>query len=62
MATAQVREQDYLEYEAEVSLGIASNMLYRWKGESAMNIEGKSFLTYEWEDLNNLTASAVTSM
>ncbi len=35
-------------------MGIASNMLYRWKGEIAMNIEGKSLLTDEREELIRL--------
>jgi transposase len=40
--------------EAAVSLGIAINMLYRWKGEIASNAKGKSLLADEREELNRL--------
>ena len=53
-AVAVVRDQGYSVSEASVSLGIASNMLYRWKGEIASNTEGKSLLTDEREELNRL--------
>ncbi len=44
---ALITEQGYTVAKAAEALGVATNMLYRWKGEIAMNIEGKSLLTDE---------------
>ena len=43
-AVALVREQGYSVPEAAKSLGIASNMLYRWKEQIESQLEGKSLL------------------
>jgi transposase len=53
-ATALVREQGYSIPEAAKSLGIASNMLYRWKEQIESQREGKSLSVDEREELKQL--------
>ena len=53
-AVALVREQGYSVPEAAKSLGIASNMLYRWKEQIESQLEGKSLSKDEREELNQL--------
>ena len=53
-AVALVREQGYSVPEAAKSLGIASNMLYRWKEQIESQLEGKSLSKDEREELNRL--------
>jgi transposase len=51
-AVALVCDQGFSVSKVPVLLGIASNMLYRWKGEIVSNTEGKSLLSDEREKLN----------
>ncbi len=53
-AVALVREQGYTVPEAAKSLGIASNMLYRWKEQVEAQLEGKSLSVDEREELKQL--------
>ena len=53
-AVALVRDQGYSVPEAAKSLGIASNMLYRWKDKIESQIEGKSLSVDEREELKRL--------
>jgi len=53
-AVALVREQGYSVPEAAKSLGIASNMLYRWKEQIDAQLEGKSLSVDEREELKRL--------
>jgi transposase len=53
-AVALVREQGYSVPEAAKSLGIASNMLYRWKEQIESQLEGKSLSVDEREELKRL--------
>lgn len=53
-AVALVREQGYSVPEAAKSLGLASNMLYRWKEQIESQLEGKSITVDEREELNRL--------
>ncbi len=53
-AVALVREQGYSVPEAAKSLGLASNMLYRWKEQIETQLEGKSISVDEREELNRL--------
>ncbi len=53
-AVALVREQGYSVPEAAKSLGIASNMLYRWKEQLESQREGKSLSIDEREELKQL--------
>jgi len=53
-AVALVREQGYTVPEAAKSLGIASNMLYRWKDQIESQLEGKTLSVNEYEELNQL--------
>ena len=53
-AVALVREQGYTVPEAAKSLGIASNMLYRWKEQIDAQLEGKSLSVDEREELKRL--------
>ena len=53
-AVALVREQGYSVPEAGKSLGLASNMLYRWKEQIESQLEGKSISVDEREELNRL--------
>ena len=43
-AVALIRDQGYTVPEAAKSLGIASNILYRWKDKIASDLEGISFI------------------
>ena len=53
-AVALVREQDYFVPEAAKLVGIASNMLYRWKEQIESQLEGKSLSVDEREELKRL--------
>ena len=53
-AVALVREQGYSVPEAAKSLGIASNMLYRWKEQVESQLEGKSLSEGERDELKRL--------
>ena len=53
-AVALVREQGYSVPEAAKSLGLASNMLYRWKERIESQLEGKSLTIDEQEELKRL--------
>ncbi len=53
-AVALVREQGYSVPEAAKSLGIASNMLYRWKNQIESQLEGKSLSEDERDELKQL--------
>ena len=53
-AVALVREQGYSVPEAARTLGIASNMLYRWKEQIEAQLEGKSLSVDEREELKRL--------
>jgi len=53
-AVALVREQGYSVPEAAKSLGIASNMLYRWKERFEAQLEGKVLSEDERAELKQL--------
>ncbi len=53
-AVALVREQGYSVPEAAKLLGLASNMLYRWKEQIESQFEGKSLSADEREELKRL--------
>ena len=53
-AVALVREQGYSVPEAARSLGIASNMLYRWKERFEAQLEGKVLSEDERDELKQL--------
>jgi len=53
-AVALVQEQGYSVPEAAKSLGIASNMLYRWKEQIESQREGKSLSEDERDELKRL--------
>ncbi len=53
-AVALVRERGYSVPEAAKSLGIASNMLYRWKVQIESRLKGKSLSEDEREELKRL--------
>jgi len=53
-AVALVREQGYSVPEAAKSLGVASNMLYRWKENIESQLEGKVLSEGEREELKRL--------
>jgi len=53
-AVALVRDQGYSVPEAAKSLGIANNMLYRWKNQIESQREGKSLSEDEREELKRL--------
>ena len=53
-AVALVREQGYSVPEASKSLGIASNMLYRWKERFEAQLEGKVLSEDERDELKQL--------
>ena len=53
-AVALVLEQGYSVPEAAKSLGIASNILYRWKSKIESQSEGKSLSVDEREELKRL--------
>ncbi len=53
-AVALVREQGYSVPEAAKSLGIASNILYRWKQHIEEQQQGKALAEDEREELKRL--------
>lgn len=53
-AVALVLEQGYSVPEAAKSLGIATNMLYRWKEKIEQQIEGKVLVEDERDELKRL--------
>ncbi len=53
-AVALVREQGYSVPEAAKSLGLASNMLYRWKEQIESQLKGKSLSVDERDELKQL--------
>ena len=53
-AVAPVREQGYSVPEAANSLGIASNILYRWKTQIEAQLEDKLLSDDEREELKRL--------
>ena len=53
-AVALVKDQGYSVPEAAKSLGIANNMLYRWKEQIESQQEGKSLSVDEREELKRL--------
>ncbi len=53
-AVALVREQGYSVPEAAKSLGLASNILYRWKEQIESQLEGKLLSLDEREELKRL--------
>ena len=53
-AVALVREQGYSVPEAARSLGIASNILYRWKERFEAQLEGKVLSEDERDELKQL--------
>lgn len=53
-AVALVLEQGYSVPEAAKSLGIATNMLYRWKEKIEQQLEGKVLVEDEREELKRL--------
>jgi transposase len=53
-AVSLVHEQGYSVPEAARSLGIASNMLYRWKEQVEQQQEGKVLVEGEREELKRL--------
>jgi transposase len=59
-AVALVREQGYGVPEAAKSLGIASNMLYRWKENIEAQIEGKVISLDERDELKQLRKEVKT--
>ena len=59
-AVALVREQGYSVPEAAKSLGIASNMLYRWKEKFEAQLEGKVLSEDERDELKQLRKEVKT--
>ena len=53
-AVALVREQGYSVPEAAKSLGLANNMLYRWKDQIEAQLEGKTLTADERNELKQL--------
>lgn len=53
-AVALVREQGYSVREAAKSLGIAANMLYRWKDIREQQLEGSALSEDERSELKQL--------
>ena len=53
-AVALVLEQGYSVPEAAKSLGIASNILFRWKSKTGSQLEGKLLSVDEREELKRL--------
>ena len=53
-AVALVREQGYSVPEAAKSLGLASNILYRWKEKIESQLAGESLSVDEREELKRL--------
>jgi len=59
-AVALVREQGYSVPEAAKSLGIASNILYRWKERFEAQLEGKVLSEDERAELKQLRKEVKT--
>ena len=59
-AVALVREQGYSVPDAAKSLGIASNMLYRWKERFEAQLEGKVLSEDERSELRQLRTEVKT--
>jgi len=59
-AVALVREQGYSVPDAAKSLGIASNMLYRWKERFEAQLEGKVLSEDERSELRQLRKEVKT--
>ncbi len=59
-AVALVREQGYSVPEAAKSLGIASNMLYRWKEQIEARLDGKVLSEDERGELKQLRKEVKT--
>ncbi len=59
-AVALVREQGYSVPDAAKSLGIASNMLYRWKERFEAQLEGKVLSEDERSELGQLRKEVKT--
>ena len=59
-AVALVRDQGYSVPEAAKSLGIASNMLYRWKERFEAQLEGKVLSEDERAELKHLRKEVKT--
>jgi transposase len=59
-AVALVREQGYSVPEAARTLGIASNMLYRWKEQIEAQLEGKVLSEDERDELTQLRKEVKT--
>lgn len=59
-AVALVREQGYSVPEAAQSLGIASNMLYRWKDQIEARLDGKILSEDERGELKRLRKEVKT--
>jgi transposase len=59
-AVALVREQGYSVPEAAKSLGVASNMLYRWKERHEAQLEGKVLSEDERDELKQLRKEVKT--
>ena len=59
-AVALVREQGYSVPQAAKSLGLASNMLYRWKEQIESQLEGKSLSVEERTELKQLRKEVKT--
>jgi transposase len=53
-AVALVREQGYSVSEAAKSLGVATNILYRWKDQHEQLLEGKALAEDERVELKRL--------
>jgi Transposase. len=53
-AVALVREQGYTVPDAAKSLGIAANMLYKWKEKVESELEGKVLVEDERSELKRL--------
>ena len=59
-AVALVREQGYSVPEAAKSLGVASNILYRWKDKVEAQLEGKVLSEDERHELKQLRKEVKT--
>ena len=59
-AVALVREQGYSVPEAARSLGVASNILYRWKDKVEAQLEGKVLSEDERHELKQLRKEVKT--
>ena len=59
-AVALVREQGYSVPDAAESLGIATNLLYRWKEKVEQQLEGKALVEDERDELKRLRKEVKT--